>query len=172
MRIMEPCITNRDVHKLQKSYECTTNKEKKLSNDYQFIEVSSVCQRGWWPWVGEGDPSYEGHECDLGASPLVHLPHTPTPRISCHSTWHVFVEESVKLTEGQCTIYDNIIMQRTRKKVVSCSYSTECVCFCGLVKPTPSLPPSLPQPGSKATPHERRDYPLVRLTFRTFVMSL
>ena len=159
----------------------TTVKEKKLSNDHQFIEVSSVCQRGWWPWVGEGDPSCEGREYDLGASPLVHLPHTPTPRISCHSTWHVFVGESVKLMEGQCTIYDNNIMQRTRKKVVSCSYR---VCLLLQTCETYPLPPSLHvalflgplrrEPGNKATSHERRDYPyaLVRLTLRTFVMSL
>ena len=135
---MEPCITNRDVHKLQKSYECTTNKEKKLSNDYQFIEVSSVCQRGWWPWVGEGDPSCEGRECDLGASPLVHLPHTPTPRISCHSTWHVFVEESVKLKDSAQSMTTTYI---TRKKVVSCSYR---VCLLLLTCETYSLPACLP----------------------------
>ena len=160
----------------------TTVKEKKLSNGYQFIEVSSVCQRGWWPWVGEGDPSCEGREYDLGASPLVHLPHTPTPRISCRSTWHTFVGESVKLTEGQCTIYDNI-MQRTRKKVVSCSHR---VCLLLRTCETYSLPPSLHvalflgplrrEPGNKATTlHERRDYPpcpAVGFTFRTFVMSL
>ena len=52
-----------------------------------FTEVFSVCQRGLWPWVGEGDPSCEGRECDRGASPLVRLPHTPTPRTSCHSTF-------------------------------------------------------------------------------------
>ena len=119
----------------------TTVKEKKLSNGYQFIEVSSVCQRGWWPWVGEGDPSCEGREYDLGASPLVHLPHTPTPRISCRSTWHTFVGESVKLTEGQCTVYDNNIMQRTRKKLVSCSHR---VCLLLRTCETYSLPPSLP----------------------------
>lgn len=147
-------------------------------------EASLVCQRGWWLWVGEGDPSCEGHEYDLGASPLVHLPHTLTPRISCRSIWHYTVAgESMKLTKDSALRVTTSceVREGTRKKIVPRSHR---VCLLLRTCEIYSLPPSLHvasflgslrrEPWEQGYParEERLSHALVRLTFRTFVMSL